>query len=172
MYKKHYEERLKYIKLLEAGYSVYYIHSKYGIDKEHLLCLCEKYKKDGVIGLLKKSNTQASVETKLSAIQDFQEKGLTLVEVMLKYDISETALRNWRIAYNQGGEEALRQLKSGRPPKNMGRPKKREPQTELEKLQAENERLRAENALLKKVKDLVEEREARLHEIGRQSSKN
>jgi cell division protein FtsB len=43
---------------------------------------------------------------------------------------------------------------------------------ELEKLRKRNEYLEAENALLKKVKALVEEREARLRAIGRGPSKN
>ena len=41
-----------------------------------------------------------------------------------------------------------------------------------ERLRYENECLRAENALLKKVKALVEARDARLKEIGRKPSKN
>ena len=43
---------------------------------------------------------------------------------------------------------------------------------ELEMLRKRNEYLEAENALLKKVKALVEEREARLREIGRKPSKD
>lgn len=54
----------------------------------------------------------------------------------------------------------------------MGRPKKKAPQTELEKLREENLKLRIENELLKKVTALVEEKEARLHKIGRKPSKD
>jgi hypothetical protein len=43
---------------------------------------------------------------------------------------------------------------------------------ELEMLRRRNEYLEAENALLKKVKALVEEREARLRATGRKPSKN
>jgi hypothetical protein len=43
---------------------------------------------------------------------------------------------------------------------------------ELEMLRKRNEYLEAENALLKKVKALVEEREARLREIGQKPSKD
>ena len=63
----------------------------------------------------------------------------------------------------------------GRPPKNdMGRPRKKKPDemTELELLQLRVKELEAENALLKKVKVLVEAREARLREIGRKPYKN
>jgi len=54
--------------------------------------------------------------------------------------------------------------------------KKRLPKEECEKenerLRKENERLRLENLLLKKVRALVEEREARNRAIGRKPSKN
>ena len=54
--------------------------------------------------------------------------------------------------------------------------KKRQPKGDLEKeydrLLKENERLKAENLLLKKVKALVEEREARNRAIGLAPSRN
>jgi len=49
---------------------------------------------------------------------------------------------------------------------------KEEYEKENERLRKENERLRLENLLLKKVKALVEEREARNRAIGRKPSKN
>ena len=56
----------------------------------------------------------------------------------------------------------------------MGRPKKKtvEQMTELERLQKENQELKTELALLKKVRALVEERNARLYEIGHKPSKD
>ena len=55
----------------------------------------------------------------------------------------------------------------------MGRPKKvQKPETELERLRRENQELKTEVALLKKVKALVEEREACLRAIGRGQSEN
>jgi len=54
----------------------------------------------------------------------------------------------------------------------MGRSKKKEPVSELDKLQAENARLKAELALLKKVRALVEEREARERMSGWKPSKD
>lgn len=44
--------------------------------------------------------------------------------------------------------------------------------SEIEKLRARNEYLEAENALLKKVKALVEARDARLRETGQKPSEN
>jgi transposase-like protein len=106
----------------------------------------------------------------MMAIEDYEKNGLSLDEVLLKYNVSEGALSVWRKRYSAGDVEALKPGHRGRPP--MGRPKKKEPQTELEKLQTENERFRAENALLKKVRALVEEREARLRETWRKPSKS
>jgi cell division protein FtsB len=55
----------------------------------------------------------------------------------------------------------------------MGRPRKNsKPLTELERLQKENQELKTEIALLKKVRALVEERNARLRAIGQEPSKN
>ena len=49
---------------------------------------------------------------------------------------------------------------------------KEEYEKENERLRKENERLRLENLLLKKVRALVEEREAQNRAIGRKPSKN
>jgi transposase len=75
----------------------------------------------------------------------------------------------------RNGFEALASHKS-RPSKTYERMVKRLPKEEYEKenerLRKENERLRLENLLLKKVKALVEEREARNRVIGHGPSKN
>ena len=92
--------------------------------------------------------------------------------VSAKYHVAQCTISKWARIYREGGYEALRDIKPQGRPKNMGRPKKQEPQTELERLRYENEYLRAEVALLKKVRALVEEREKRLHEIGRKPSKH
>ena len=82
-------------------------------------------------------------------------------------------MRVWLKTYRTGGIEALSAIKKrGRPP-GMGRPKKvQKPETELERLQRENRELKVELALLKKVKALVEEKEARLRAIGQGQSEN
>lgn len=157
--------------MLDEGYSIIFISKHYGINHTLLSVLWAQYKVHGLSALVKKANTRASVEEKIMAIEDFDKNGLSLSEIMLKYNVSATAFKVWRDRYDKGGIDALKPGHRGRPP-GMGRPKKAPPQTELEKLQAENERLRAENALLKKVRALVEEREARLRETGRKPSKN
>lgn len=48
MRKKHsYEDRLKYMKMLEAGYSMNYIHEQYGIGDGLLKSLWIKYQQEG-----------------------------------------------------------------------------------------------------------------------------
>ena len=175
--KKHgYAERLKYMHMLENGYSREHIHRHYGISSELLGYLWSRYKSEGANGLLKKQNVRADYKFKLQVIRDIEENHLPLVDASLKYNVSNTQLYQWRkIAKTQGYDALAITRPRGRPPKNdMGRTRKKtlEEMTELERLRYENECLRAENALLKKGKALVEEREARLREIGRRPSKN
>ena len=175
--KKHgYAERLKYMHMLENGYSINYIHEHYGIDKLLLSYLWTRYESEGPSGLLKKQNVKADCAFKVQVVRDIEENHLTLVEASLKYNMSANRIYIWqRIAKTQG-YDALSVVKPrGRSPKNdMGRPRKKKPEemTELELLQLRVKELEAENALLKKVKALVEAREARLREIGRKPSKN
>ena len=175
--KKHgYAERLKYMHMLENGCSIEYIHKNHGIGKGLLGQLWARYQSEGPSGLLKKQNVKADYDFKLRVLRDIEENHLTLVEASLKYNVSDSQIIVWkRIAKTQGYESLAITRPRGRPPKNdMGRPRKKKPEemTELERLRYENECLRAENALLKKVKALVEAREARLKEIGRKPSKN
>ena len=176
-YKKHgYAERLKYMHMLENGCSKNYIHTHYGIDDALLGHLWTRYQSEGPSGLVKKHNVRADYAFKLQVVRDIEENHLTLVEASLKYNVSSSQIRVWqKIARTQGYDALAITGPRGRPPKNdMGRPRKKKPEemTELERLRYENECLRAENALLKKVKALVEAREARLKEIGRKPSKN
>ena len=175
--KRHgYAERLKYMHMLEDGFSVNYIETHFGINHNLLGHLWSRYQSEGPSGLLKKQNIKADYAFKLQVVRDIEENHLTLVEASLKYNVSDSQLYQWRkIAANQGYDALAITRPRGRPPKNdMGRPKKKKPEemTELELLQLRVKELEAENALLKKVKALVEAREARLKEIGRKPSKN
>ena len=175
--KKHgYAERLKYMHMLENGFTKDYIHRQYGISSSLLGYLWSRYQSEGATGLLKKHSIKANYALKLQVIRDIEENHLTLVSAALKYNMCAGQIRVWRKIAQTHGYDALATIRPrGRPPKNdMGRPRKKKPEemTELERLRYENECLRAENALLKKVKALVEAREARLKEIGRKPSKN
>ena len=176
-YRKHgYAERLKYMHMLENGFSMAYIEQKFGFDHKLLGYLWARYQSEGPSALQKKKNVRADYAFKLQVVSDIEENHLTLVDASLKYNVSAGRLIIWLRTKRKYGCDALAITRPrGRPPKNdMGRPRKKKPEemTELERLRYENECLRAENALLKKVKALVEEREARLREIGRKPSKN
>jgi len=175
--KKHgYVERLKYMHMLENGLSMTYIEKQFGINRQILGYLWGRYQSEGPSGLQKKRNIKADYAFKLQVLRDIEENHITLVAASIKYNMSASQIRVWRKIARTYGYEALSITRSrDRPPKNdMGRPRKKKPEemTELELLQLRVKELEAENALLKKVKALVEEREARLREIGRKPSKN
>lgn len=169
-------DRLHYMHLIEDGYSFKYIRKHYKINETYLALLWARYQYEGVSGLERKQNVKADYVFKTKVIRDIEENDLTLVDAALKYNVSTSRIGVWlRIARTQGLNALSITKPRGRPLKNaMGRPKKKKPEemTELERLRYENECLRAENALLKKVKALVEAKEARLKEIGQKPSKN
>ena len=123
--------------------------------------------------MLKKKNIRADYSLKKKVVLDIEENHLTLHAASLKYGASSQRISVWLQQYRTGGLAALNSTKRrGRPP-GMGRPKKdSKPLTELERLRKEVQELKTENALLKKVRALVEERNARLREIGQGPSKN
>ena len=144
-----------------------------GIPSDHVRVWLALYQAEGSIGLLKRPCKRANFAEKCKIVCEYAEKGVPLHRVCAKHHVSQSAVSRWTAIYRKGGYEALHDIKpQGKGSKNMGRPKKQEPQTELERLRYENEYLRAENALLKKVRALMEEREKRLHEIGRKPSKH
>ena len=175
MRKKHdYGALLKYMRMLEDGYSINYIHEEYGINKERLEYLWVLYQKQGTSVLHRKPYTQTNGALKQQIVLDIEKNHLPLVQASLKYGVSATRLSVWLKIAREQGLDALLITKTRWGPPDMGRPRKKKPEemTELERLREENEYLRTENALLKKVKALVEQREARLREIGQKPSKN
>ena len=175
MNKNTYEDHLKYIKMIEQGYSIDYICKHRSISHKDLEVLWHRYQKDGPSGLVKKVRRLKDGKTREMILREIDAKCLTLHLAAAKYDVSVNTIIRWRRIAEKGGYEALyRGLSETYSAILMGRPKKKklEEMTELERALYENERLRAENALLKKVKALIEEREAQLRNIGRKPSKN
>ena len=172
--KKHgYVECLKYIHMIKEGRSIHSIHVEYGINENRLHVLWNQYQLQGKAGLLKKKNIRADYSLKKKVVLDIDENHLTLHAASLKYGASSQRISVWLQQSRTGGLAALNSTKRrGRPP-GMGRPQKdSKPLTELERLRKEVQELKTENALLKKVRALVEERNARLREIGQGPSKN
>jgi transposase-like protein len=174
MLKKHpYEERLQAVKLCLAGYSVTSVGHRLGINKDYVLEWLLRYQRDGKAGLRRRIPKRATYAEKCKIVCKYAEKHVSLQQICVEHNVSRSAVERWTRIYRKGGYEALRAIRpQGTGHKRMGRPKKKEPQTELERLRYENEYLRAEVALLKKVRALMEEKEKRLHEIGRKPSKH
>lgn len=175
MRKKHdYGALLKYMRMLEEGYSISSISDKFGIGYKRLQYLWILYQTYGSSVLHRKHYAQISIELKQQIIRDIEKNNLTLVQASLKYGVSADRVKVWRrIVREQGFDALLITKKRGRPP-GMGRSRKKKPEemTELELLRVRVRQLEIENALLKKVKALVEERKARLRAIGQEQSKN
>ena len=163
MLKKHdYSALLKYMHMLEDGYSINYVHTNYGINEAQLSKLWFLYQKKGAKALHRQEYTRSNATFRHKVVLDIENN-----------DVSASRLGVWLRTYRKDGFEALSITKKrGRPP-GMGRPKKvQKPETELERLRREVQELKTENALLKKVKALVKEREARLRAIGQRQSEN
>ena len=164
---------LKYMHMLEDGFSINYIHDKYGIDNSQLEKLWFLYQKEGAKVLCRQKYTRSDATFRQKVVLDIENNGISLVQASIKHGVSASRLGVWLRTYRKGGIEALSITKKrGRPP-GMGRPKKvQKPESELERLRREVQELKTEVALLKKVKALVEEREARLRAIGQGQSEN
>ena len=172
MYRHHnFEERLKIVSRLQSGEPLRSLCKELKMDKKNVRLWYLRYKKYGEEGLRGIRYSHYTSDEKLAIVKEFLEKGVTLQELCLRYDLSSSTIKTWVCLYRQG--LSLENRKRGRPPREpMARPKKKEAETELERLQEENLRLRAENALLKKVKALVEEQEARVRLNGQKPSRN
>ena len=171
------EEKLAAIRLVEQGQSARSVSDKLHLGHHILYEWLAAYKDRGIEGLKPKGKRpkRLSYEEKCKIICEYQESELTLYQLSAKYDIASSVLANWVRLAEREGFEALAPRKLGRP-KTGRKMTKRLPKDECEKenerLRKENERLRLEVLLLKKVKALVEEREARNRAIGRKPSKN
>lgn len=163
------EEKLKIVSLVQKGKSIHSLWCETHIKERTILEWVRKYDLYGECGLHKQPNIRATPDFKEKVVRLIIEKSVPLPQVVLQYGVSNSALESWvRLVRTNDYNSLYQQKKRRRPSTSMGRRKKQEPEI----LQIENARLRAENALLKKVKALVEEREACERLIGRKPSKN
>ena len=151
------EEKMSAIGLVFQGESARSVSRRLHLGHHILYEWIESYKLRGIEGLKPKGKRQRrlSYEEKCRIIREYQESELTLCQLSAKYDIASSVLANWvRLAERKGFETLMS--------------KKRGPKTGMVRMK----RLSMENLLLKKVRALVEEREARNRAIGRKPSKN
>lgn len=107
----------------------------------------------------REGNRRYDYETKLAAVRDHVEHGLTKAEVMEKYRIAGPApLERWCREYRSGGPDALRPKPKGRPRGAKSKP--RPDPTREQLLEEENAYLKARVAYLEKVDALLAWRSA------------
>lgn len=182
---KYYDLEVKrdVIHLYNKGYNIIRISKSTGISYDHVRTLISNYKTLGLTSLNRKDRRVYTLEEKRQIVLEAQNSSLSCREIAKKYDTSVRLLYKWLQDVKTGGIDSLRgtddynnALHNNAIKRKksiiMGRPKKKAPETELDKLKLELEYLRTENALLKKMKALVEERDARQRGIGPKSSKN
>ena len=171
-----FEIKLEAVKSYLSGHTEKQVTEQYGVNRTDLFTWVERYRQHGEDGLRRHPYFKATKELRLQIVSEHLIESVSLTELSAKYLVARSAIMRWcKVAREQGYEHLTVFKTRGRPPKeDMGRPKKKKPEemTELELLQLRVKELEAENALLKKVKALVEAREARLKEIGRKPSKN
>ena len=164
-----YPTKVQAVKLLESGRSMNSICKDLHISPHSLALWHEIYRSGGELALMfKVHESHRSPEEKQAIVMDITNNKLTLSAASAKYLIPMHTIDCWLKAYYTKGLKGLER-------KQMAKKKKVYTEAELDELEMlrrRNEYLEAENALLKKVKALVEEREARLRATGRKPSKD
>lgn len=167
MKKERYPIVIAAIRKYESGASKNRVCKEFHINDKNFQLYYNRYKAGGELAVLEQREQHLTYEQKLLIVRDIRDNCLSLPRASEKYLLPYNSLRKWLFKYEQEGEDGLKRKRR--------MPKKKEYSKaqldELESLRKRNEYLEAENALLKKVKALVEEREARLRATGRKPSK-
>ena len=167
--KEIYPKYVQAMLLMDEGKTANYVmhHLKMGLGT--ITRIRPIYLQGGELALLNSLNQgPITTERKVEIVEEIEKKGLSLHRATREYGIPERTLERWLKAYREKGAAGL-----ARKQKQMKKRHRTEAEMdELEMLRRRNEYLEAENALLKKVKALVEEREARLRATGQKPSKD
>ena len=169
---ENYPKYVQAMRMMDEGQSIHHVARVLHVGVPTIKLVRHRYLLEGELALLLPNyQPQLDVEKKAMILADIDENKLSLSVASLKYNIHVYTLRRWLNAYRRDGVSGL--IRRG----SQSSMKKKRQRTEteldeLEMLRKRNEYLEAENALLKKVKALVEEREARLRAIGQKPSKN
>lgn len=111
--KKHdYAALLRYMQMLDNGYSFRYISTTFGIDSSRLKVIRAKYHQEGVTALQRKKNIKADFALKKKIVLDIEKNHLTLHAASLKYDASTKRIEAWLKIYRQEGMDGLVRVKN------------------------------------------------------------
>ena len=132
-----------------------------------------RYARYGKDGLKPRVSRVTPLEVKMQAVREYLEHCVSLPELADKYDVDRKTIRIWAQTFEKQGSEALRDKRNDpRPSLPMYTGNDKTASETIKELRERVKDLEAENALLKKVKALVEKREAQLRETGSKPSKN
>lgn len=167
------EEKLIVVKRYLSGESATSLEREYGIDHHDIVMYANRYKRFGEEGLKPQVPKITPLKVKIIACKEYLEHSVSLPELADKYGVDRRTIRIWARMYQQNNLEALRDKRNDKHPKEpMYKSKDETANQQIKELQNKLKDLEAENALLKKVKALVEKREAQRQEIGSKPSKN
>lgn len=186
------DDRYSAVMELLNGASFNSVQTKYHISNKTLKALVRRYEKHGVSGLQNKLISHYSNAFILSAIAEYETKGLSLDELSAQYDVAKSTVQRWlskyelykagdKFAFNGGrvfkADGPAVEYNPPKPPSMMETKERAERRKALSKLSKKElyELLmdrEAELELIKKAEALVNERESRLRAIGRKSSKD
>jgi len=169
---ENYPKYVQAMRQMDAGKLPWTVAKELHIGIDTIKRMRTLYLKGGELALLQPAHSpHIEAKRKEEILLTIKEKGLSLCQAAAIYGFPACTLGRWMRAYDQSGLAGLDRKRS----KNAMKKKRQRTEAELDELEMlrkRNEYLEAENALLKKVKALVEEREARLRAIGRGPSKN
>ena len=167
------EEKLIAVKRYLSGESATSLEHEYGIDHHDVVMYVNRYVHYGEDGLRPRVSKVTPVEVKMQAVREYLEHCVSLPELANKYDVDRSTIRIWAHTFEKQGMGALRDRRNDkRPQQHMYTGNDKAASETIKELREKVKDLEAENALLKKVKALVEKREAQLRETGSKPSKN
>lgn len=143
--------RRRAAELFVRGYGSRIVAERLGIPKSTVQEWSSKHRAFGLEGLLAMGAKQTvyTFEQKLSAARDVVDGGAAYADAMAAHGIKSLApLQKWCRAYREGGAEALRPKRRGRPEGTGAQPGALTREQELE---IRVRKLEAENAYLKKL---------------------
>jgi len=162
-YKKHKAEfKLKLVREHQRGKSVNGLSNQWGISTSQIRKWIDQYNALGVQGLLRRSYQQYTKEFKLTVVQAYLKKELSLRDCCLHFHIPSIGIvSSWVKIHENLGVDGLNAQQRGRKTMKEKKPKKTTTKTltRLEELEKENLYLRAENELLKKLEALAQKKE-------------
>ncbi|MCI1984515.1 MAG: helix-turn-helix domain containing protein [Bifidobacteriaceae bacterium] len=114
----HYDEefRKQVVAELEAGHGKRYLSTLFEVSTDVARNWVRTFKAAGAAGILNMGtrSKKYSYDTKLAAVRDHIDGGISTTQVMAKYAIvSPASLERWYRLYREGGIEALKPRRNG-----------------------------------------------------------